>query len=51
MGLFYKLLTPATMLFYLTKVNNYYSNKLNTNHLQKQNTNLLLNKLYTKCPV
>lgn len=49
MGLFYILLTPATMPFFLTKVNNYYTNTLNIRHLQNTNTNFLLNKQYTKC--
>lgn len=49
MGLFYILLTPATMPFFLTKVNKYYTNTLNIKYLQNTNTNFLLNKHYTKC--
>lgn len=32
------------MPFFLTKVNNYYTNTLNINYLQNTNTNFLLNK-------
>jgi hypothetical protein len=44
MGLFYILLTQVIMPFFLTKVNNHYTNTLNINYLQNTNTNFLLNK-------